>query len=265
MPRFYTTNIDLAINQEIVLESSLVSHIHVLRFKANQPVILFNGDGYNYHAVITMLTRNLAKAYIKDKSTNTSGTSDKLKINLAICLIANDRMDIVVQKATELGVAQITPVISKFSQRINPERLKNRLLHWQKIIISACEQCGRSTLAKIHMPVNFSEIVSDTHEMTYMDSSRSLSQASVGIGNDKLAYTKIICNQHNDDSEAIKLSSTANNLMILVGPEGGFSKEESTQAAKSGFISLQLGANILRAETASIASISSLRTMLHKW
>lgn len=247
MPRFYTTNIDIAINQEIALDDSVVSHINVLRLKVNQPIVLFNGDGHDYDAVITALNRNMVKVYIKDKSKNNSSMGDGLKINLAMCLIANDRMDIVVQKATELGVSQIIPVISKFSQRINPERLKNRLLHWQKIIISACEQCGRSTLPEIHMPVKFSELVNDNPE------------------EDKLTYTKVICNQHNDDSGAIKLPNVSNNLLILVGPEGGFSPEESMQAAKCGFISLQLGTNILRAETAAIASISSLRTMLHQW
>ncbi len=146
MPRFYV-NFPLEESIKIELPLNIVRHLQVLRLKLNEEITLFNGGEYEYSAIILSLERKKVTVQIL-KSYKVHNNS-QLKLTLAMAIIANDKMDLIIQKATELGVNEIIPIISERSQKINSKRLE----HWQKIIISSCEQCGRNSLTTIQQPI----------------------------------------------------------------------------------------------------------------
>ncbi|MFN7093957.1 MAG: 16S rRNA (uracil(1498)-N(3))-methyltransferase [Burkholderiales bacterium] len=234
MPRFYV-NLELAIAQEVTLPLAVVRHINVLRLRVGEEIILFNGDGYSYTAHLITATKRASAAYVHTKLA--VADSATVEIKLAICLIANDKIDLALQKAVELGVAEIIPVISERTQRLSPDKVLKRSEHWQNIIISSCEQCGRNVLPKLKQPLSLKQLLHDYQ-------------------NDEL---KVILTPH-DNSQALP-STTPTSLLVLVGPEGGFTPTEVKLALATGYQPLQLGNRIMRAETAVIAGITVMQTL----
>ena len=209
-------------------------HIQVLRLQPGAAITLFDGRGGEYEACILQMGRHTVAARID--SHQTLERESAVYSHIVIGMPANERMDWLVEKATELGVARITPLMTAHGVlRLNAERAHKRQLHWLAIAQAACAQSGRNTLPQIDVPQSWSAWLStlpqDDSGSRWM---LSLSAASMPLN--ALAQTQPV--------------------VLLSGPEGGLSREEETQALERGFLPVRLGARVLRAETAPLAVLS---------
>ena len=209
-------------------------HIQVLRLQPGAAITLFDGRGGEYEACILQMGRHTVAARID--SHQTLERESAVYSHIVIGMPANERMDWLVEKATELGVARITPLMTAHGVlRLNAERAHKRQLHWLGIAQAACAQSGRNTLPQIDVPQSWSAWLStlpqDDSGSRWM---LSLSAASMPLN--ALAQTQPV--------------------VLLSGPEGGLSREEETQALERGFLPVRLGARVLRAETAPLAVLS---------
>lgn len=231
---------DLEINKEYTLEDEVSHQIYkVLRLKIDDEIFLFNGDNVEYTTKITFVNRKKVTVLIID--TNDTNYESPIKINLAQALAKSQKMDLIIQKATELGVNQITPLISDHSVlKIKSDKIENKIDHWQKVAIAACAQCWRNSIPEVQEPINFRNYITSVKNQTNMllepssKNSKSLKQLEF------------------KSSEAIN---------ILIGPEGGFSNEEIDICINNGFHAISMGPRILRAETASITAIATLQAI----
>ena len=209
-------------------------HIQVLRLQPGAAITLFDGRGGEYEACILQMGRHTVAARID--SHQTLERESAVYSHIVIGMPANERMDWLVEKATELGVARITPLMTAHGVlRLDGERAHKRQLHWLGIAQAACAQSGRNTLPQIDVPQSWSAWLStlpqDDSGSRWM---LSLSAASMPLN--ALAQTQPV--------------------VLLSGPEGGLSREEETQALERGFLPVRLGARVLRAETAPLAVLS---------
>ncbi|MFT7287694.1 MAG: 16S rRNA (uracil1498-N3)-methyltransferase [Halieaceae bacterium] len=237
-PRFFSRESPGA-DGSLTLQAEPSRHIaKALRMQPGDALYLFDGSGQEYAGSIESVARDRVTV-----STGPGETIDRespLRITLAIALSRGDRMDLIVQKATELGVQTIWPVLSeRTGVRLDAQRLAKKRGHWERIAISACEQCGRNRLPDIDDAAPLARV---------------LEQASGEHGGESML--RLI--MHPTAGESI-LPAASTSLCLLVGPEGGFSDGEVDQALAAGFQSLQLGPRILRTETAPIAAISMLQ------
>lgn len=208
----------------------------VLRLSAGAGLTLFNGDGLNYPAIIDEIQRNSVKLSLGEPS-DPDNESD-LKITLVQAISRGERMDYCIQKATELGVAAIQLIDSaRVEVRLNEKRLQKRLLHWQSVVTSACEQSGRALVPRVEAPLSFQQWLEQKGEQPclVLDPMATLALTSVSL--------------------------SGKNLSLMVGPEGGFSEQEIQQAGVRGVERVSLGPRVLRTETAGPAAISVLQTL----
>lgn len=211
----------------------------VLRLKPGNTVVVFDGRGGEYPATVGLISKNGLELEVGEHDPREA--ESPLDLHLVQAISRGDRMDITVQKATELGVRHISPVLSERSVvRLDAARAARRLAHWRAIATSACEQCGRNRIPQIDSPVRLPEWLRDTpgesesRVVLQPGSSRSLE----GIAPD------------------------SGEITILVGPEGGFSEAELELVGSAGFAAASLGPRVLRTETAAIAAIAILQSRL---
>ena len=235
--RVYTDQ-QLAIGDEIALDTGASRHLTtVLRLKSGDNVILFNGQGGEFLAILNEC--NAKKVLVTVTDFDNISRESPLNIHLGIGLSRGDRMDWVIQKATEAGVTAITPLYTERTEvKLKGERAEKKMRHWQQVTVSACEQCGRNQLPTLNSPIALSDWLNN------IDADKKLvlhhrSQTSIRNLND-------------DD-----ISSTA----LLIGPEGGLSHQEIAQAEDKNFIPLTLGPRVLRTETAPIIAIGLLQSL----
>ncbi len=233
IPRLYTDQ-RLAPNDLITLDHDASKYLtRVLRMQTGHQLVLFNGDGYNYGAVIS----NVAKATaVTVTSCQPNPSESPLKITLVQSLGKGAKLDLVIQKATELGAHRISPISNERSvRRIPQDRTSRKLDHWRNIAISACAQCNRSTIPIIDPLADFNDwltaLDSDNVYLLHPEATHSFADIEL----------------------------TSPDCTLLVGPEGGFSDEEITQATATGITPLRCGPRILRTETAGFAAISILQ------
>ncbi len=236
IPRFYTEQA-LAPQQTVVLEPAPSHHLlKVLRLQPGDPALLFNGDGKEYRAVLE--SSKGKQAYLAVGGTSEPLRESRLHISLGQGISRGERMDLVVQKAVELGVNEITPLWTRRSQvQLSGQRLDKRLEHWRGIAQSACEQSGR-----VRMPA----------------CKPALALAD-WLGNSGSEGRGIIL-----DPEAVATLRDIEPLTrvrVLIGPEGGLEQEEVQSAAAAGFQRVRLGPRILRTETAALATLAALQTL----
>jgi len=230
LPRFYHPA-SLALHHNIKLSESAARHAGtVLRLHAGDELVLFNGDGFDYTAQLIEVTRKNVIATIKAQTQN--HTESPLHLHLVQAVAKPDKMDWVMQKAVELGVREITPVITKFcTLKVTDKKIS----HWEGIIISACEQSGRSIIPRINAVVTLEKFLKENN----------------------IQHGFIF------HPEATQLMSSIKNINqqchIMVGPEGGFHDSEVKLAEKHGFHSVQIGRRILRTETAALAALSLMQ------
>ncbi len=234
IPRIYIDTA-LIINETFSLPKEAAHHIgKVLRREPNDPLILFNGHGGEYHGHIVEVAKNNVSVLLTDYQKKESSSS--LSLHLGQALTRNEKMDFIVQKATELGVTAITPIITEFVNiHLDTKRVESRLEHRKKIIINAAQQCGRTCLPEIHSPIHLKNwLVLSKEEQGFI-----LSPAS--------------------DFSLHKIKIINTKVKLLIGPEGGLSLNEEQLAEQAGFSPIRLGPRILRTETASLAAITALQ------
>lgn len=233
-PRIYHDG-ELSIETEAQLSQAASHHlVKVLRVKTGDAIELFNGNGKNYHAIITSASHKQCSARVD--SVNNCNTESPLAITLLQGLSRNDRMDTTLQKATELGVNHIVPVICERSKfKLDKTRTEKKLQHWRQVVISACEQSGRCTVPNLHAPLSLNVAVSSVnqaHRFVLMP------QAPAGLVNDAVTH-KEVC--------------------VLIGPESGLTDNELELALQHQFTAIRIGTRVLRTETAGPAVIAVLQ------
>ena len=233
MPRFFCAH-PLQAGLSLDLPADTCRHIQVLRLQPGAAISLFDGLGGEYDARILQIGRHTVHARIDTH--HAIERESAVFSHVVMGMPANERMDWLVEKATELGVARITPLMTAHGVlRLNTERAHKRQLHWLGIAQAACAQSGRNTLPHIDVPQSWSEWLSTLNQ----DESASrwmLSLSAISAPLDALAKNQ--------------------RVVLLSGPEGGLSREEETQALERGFLPVRLGARVLRAETAPLAVLS---------
>lgn len=227
----------LSVDSQVTLTDDASNHlINVLRAKVDQPIVLFNGDGNEYGAHLSKITKRKSIATIDSKLS--ISIESPLNIHLGQGISRGDRMEWVIQKSVELGVSEITPLITeRCGVKLNQQRWLKKHEQWQKLIISACEQCGRNVLPTLHQPTVLSEWIQ-----------QSTNQIRLTL--------------HPRAEQAFRhVSMPASGARLLIGPEGGFSEQEIYQTEQNGFHCIQLGPRVLRTETAAISAISALQAI----
>ncbi len=220
----------------IELAEHTLRHVQALRLAPGDAVRLFNGDGCEYGAVLTEVTRRGARALVRDR--DAVDRESTLPVVLAQGVAAGDRMDLVIQKATELGVRSIQPVITHRSiVRLSAERQARRAEHWQNVAIAACEQSGRNRIPEVHAA------------LAWVDWLARLPEGGARI---LLAP---------DAEQSLRSLARPDSVLLLVGPEGGLAPEERRDAARYGFHPVRFGPRVLRTETAPIAALAALAAL----
>ena len=211
----------------------------VLRLRAGDTISVFDGGGSEYRATLSRITKNAATVNIGDLIE--TQVESNLRVHLVQGISRGERMDFVVQKATELGVKRITPVLTEYGVvKLDDKRAAKRREHWQKVAASACEQCGRVRLPLVDTPMSLKNWFGSPPEQV---------------------DTQLILRPGADKS-LCAISAPVTKVCLLIGPEGGFSDSEYDDAASVGFDAVSLGPRILRTETAATAALAILQS---KW
>ena len=236
--RFYSAE-TLKIGATIKLSENAATHAtRVMRLNVGDALTLFCGDGFDYECALMSVKKSEALVQVK-ASTKVENESN-LSITLLQGISAGDRMEYTLQKAVELGVTQIIPIKTERSVvKLSPERAEKRLEHWQNVVVSACEQSGRAKIPQVEAPISL------VHWL-------AVNTANI---NTRITLDPVATARLKD------LNKPQGNIELLVGAEGGLSKEELNQAKQHGFIGVQLGQRILRTETAPLAAIAAMQTL----
>lgn len=201
----------------------------VLRMTEGQALQVFDGSGVEYHGTLLEVGKKQVRVQLDEQFAGQPEST--LRIHLGQGLSRGERMDWAIQKATELGVAEITPIVSERCEvRLKDERAQKRQDHWQQIAISACEQCGRSVVPVIHPPLSLAEWLKQTE-----------------------ADLKLVLHPV---AEPLSSHPKPASLAFLIGPEGGLSEAEVEQAKAGGYHAARLGPRVLRTETAPVVALS---------
>ncbi len=247
MPRFYCAQA-LQTGVSIALPATAARHVQVLRMQPGQTITLFNGGGGEFQAVIEHMGRQDVRVVVGAHQAIEREAHHQ--VHLAVVMPANDRMDWLVEKATELGVQRITPLMSQHSVlRLQGERAEKKLAHWQAVAISACEQCGRNTLPEVEPLQNLSTwLQSDcVANLLNTQDGPSATQAAVLSLHPSTQSLREWSTEHQSTS-----------WLLLNGPEGGLNDDEDAMARAKGFAAVNLGNRVLRAETAALAALAYL-------
>ena len=239
LSRVYLDN-PLALNALISLSKEIAHYLsNVLRLRVDDELLVFNSQQGEFRARVIAVTKRAVDIELleKKRGVHDSARQTSLCVHLILGLSRGDRMDFAVQKSTELGVNEITPIYTEYGEvRLKPERVEKKLQHWQKIAISACEQSGRVDVPVIHKPISVMELsLGETVNKWMLEPS---------------------------GSDALPLCIAENNCVLLIGPEGGFSANEIDWAQGNDFQIVALGSRILRTETAPVAALAILQ---HKY
>jgi 16S rRNA (uracil1498-N3)-methyltransferase len=243
MPRIYTPQTFTA-SSSLALDAGAARHVQVLRMQPGDDLTLFNGQGGEYSAAIEQMGRSHVQVMVGVH--NSVEREASRAVHLAIGMPANERMDWLIEKATELGAASIQPLMTERSVlRLSGERAEKKLQHWQAAAVAACEQCGRNRVPVIHSPVTYQKWL-----VAYMESAPN----AINLG----AIKAVLSLQSN----ALPAAQWANHqpsqaaLLCLAGPEGGLSLAEESAAIAAGFSPITLGSRTLRSETAPLAALA---------
>lgn len=234
VPRIFTPQ-DIQPSSTFDLGEEASHHLlKVLRMSAGRELIVFNGQGGEYPAVISAASKKIATITVAEL--DPVERESPLVTELAIGISRGDRFDWVLQKATELGVSRIVPLFSERSEvKLSGERLEKRMGQWQKILIGACEQCQRNSLPELTSPQTVQDYVIAS-----------------------------LCEQrfvlHHRTSQSLRQLAAPTSVAILVGSEGGLSDPEIASAEDAGFLPLALGPRVMRTETAPVVALAVLQS-----
>ena len=242
-PRFYCPPPlfvpDLLKLDSLELPSTAAHHAsRVLRLRVNDAVHVFDGTGTELHGIISEI--NGKRVMLGKLQVSAVIRESPLSVVLAQAMCSSEKMDWVVQKATELGATAIQPVQTQRSvAKLSGERIEKRIEHWRAVVIGACEQSGRNVLPEIRAP-------------------QELSAWLAAMRDDPGSKFILAPDASTTLNEQIKPQAA---VTLLIGPEGGFSADEAKLAQQVGFIPVRLGTRILRTETAAIAGLAALQTL----
>jgi len=228
----------LAAGAQMELRGQAALHVtRVLRLGAGDKVTLFNGDGADYPSEINGLQKD--SVTLKVRSPVPARAESPLAITLVQGIARGERMDLVVQKATELGVTAIVPVATARSVvRLDADTRAKKLAHWRGVAIAACEQCGRATLPAIAEPADFESWLARPAQPETL---------------------RVLLSPHAEAS-LVATAAGAARIEMLVGPEGGLDDAERDLALTVGYRACRLGPRVLRSETAAVAALAVLQS-----
>ncbi len=238
IPRIYVP-LPLQPGRDVDLPAQAGEHLaRVLRLERGHPLRLFNGNGGEYTGEIASLAKRAVSARVLE-AVPAADRESPLCITLGQGIARGEKMDWILQKATELGVARIVPLITDRTEvRLDAERAEKRLMHWRAVIASACEQCGRNRLPELHEPLRLADwaaaIATEPGLRLALDPHGNASARNLTI----------------EDSAT-----------LAVGPEGGLSEHDLVTLQQAGFRGLRLGPRILRTETAGLAALAALQAL----
>lgn len=225
--------VELANRQTLSFDADASNHLaKVLRLQLGDEVIVFNGDGYDYPARLTRIHKKAVEADILDAIA--APNESPLALTLIQGISRSDRMDLTLQKAVELGCTRIIPAITEHSNfRIKAEVVRKKHGHWQRILQSACEQCGRARLPVLEAIQPLEQAMQYEAQLRFILDHRAAS--------------------------GLRPQTDVSSAALLIGPEGGFSEGERQAALSRGFQAVRMGPRVLRTETAAIAAISLIQ------
>ena len=228
LSRFFT-DATLSLGEHELPEAQAHYISRVLRMAEGDTLQLFDGSSTEFRGTLVEVGKKRVRVQLTESLAGQ--IESPLRIHLGQGLSRGERMDWAIQKATELGVTEITPVVSERCEvRLKDERAEKRQAHWQQIAISACEQCGRSVVPVIHPPMPLADWLKQTE-----------------------ADLKLVLHPV---AEALTSHEKPTTLAFLIGPEGGLNDAEVEQAKASGFHAARLGPRVLRTETAPVVALS---------
>jgi 16S rRNA (uracil1498-N3)-methyltransferase len=238
--RFYCP-LPLVSGQVVDLPPTAARHVQVLRMQPGHTLTLFNGEGGEFSAEVQHMGRSDVRVVVGEHRDIECEAA--VQVHLAVGMPANERMDWLVEKATELGVNRITPLMTERSViRLTGERAEKKQAHWQAVAASASEQCGRNRVPVIDMPERLEAWLA-----------RQTQQADVVHGVLSLHASTQPLNVLRDSAVG-----SAKSWVLLNGPEGGLTDTEDAAARAKGFVALSLGERVLRAETAALGALTLL-------
>ena len=217
-----------------VLNSDNSHHLNkVLRFPVGKNITVFNGDGFDYKALVQDAKKTTSLKIISKARNNSESTLD---LTLAQGIAKGEKMDFLIQKAVELGVTRIIPMkLERCVVRLSDEKVQKKIDHWQKIANHACEQSGRSVIVSVSDPVTLEGLLEEKGHNGFVLHHR----AQIGL------------------SQVQKTSKAT----ILIGPEGGLTEKEVSDSEVAGYQSINIGKRVLRTETASLAAIANMQLL----
>lgn len=221
----------------IELPDRATRHVQALRLRTDDAVMLFNGDGTEWHGTLSGLGRRGASvALIRQVAVE---RESPLAVHLVQGICAADRMDLVLQKATELGVADIQPIVtSRTVVRLSAERQERRHQHWQNVVIAACEQCGRNAIPTVQRGIDFTAWLAQPP----------------GEGPLRILLSP-------EGTMRLRDLAAPRGATVLIGPEGGLAPDERERAIAAGFVPVRFGPRILRTETAPLAALAAMQAL----
>jgi 16S rRNA (uracil1498-N3)-methyltransferase len=231
--RFFA-EIPLTPGNSIELPSDAAHHCsQVLRYKIDDPLSVFNGDGFDYSAKIKSISKKSCEIQILNKVSPEN--ESPINIHLIQGIARGDKMDLIIQKAVELGVSEVTPLFSeRCNVKLDSKRLAKKMQHWQKVMISACEQSGRAVIPKLNPAINIESL--------------QLSQDNISLILEPSA------------TESLTSFTSAKQFNLLIGPEGGFSERDLNSVKQTQIKPVRMGPRILRTETAGLSAIAILQS-----
>lgn len=223
--------------KRLVIEGTAANHItRVLRLRSGDELTVFDGSGGEFRARIEEFRKDAVVVCVDEH--RTADRESPLSLTLAQGISRGERMDWIIQKATELGATRIVPVFTKRSVvRLDDKQAERKLQHWRAITVAACEQCGRNRLPDLATPIDFFDVLPE----------------SVTPGATRLLLSP------GGDLRIDDLRDIQSGVTVLIGPEGGLDEVEKEAAIAAGFKAVRMGPRVLRTETAAIAALTILQ------
>ncbi|MDC1015918.1 16S rRNA (uracil(1498)-N(3))-methyltransferase [Candidatus Thioglobus sp.] len=216
------------------LDSDNSHHLNkVLRFPVGKNITVFNGDGFDYTALVQGAKKTTSLKIISKARNN---SESKLDLTLAQGIAKGEKMDFLIQKAVELGVKRIIPMkLERCVVRLRDEKVQKKIDHWQKIANHACEQSGRSVIVTVSDPVSLEGLLEERRHNGFV--------------------------LHHRAQTGLSQVQETSNATILIGPEGGLTEKEVNDSEFAGYQSVHIGKRVLRTETASLAAIANMQLL----
>ena len=257
MPRFHCP-VDLVAGTEIELPAGAARHVQVLRLQPGDGITLFGGTGTGsagaggeWDATVT----HMGRSNVRVRATAHHATEREAlrAVHLLAGITANERMDWLVEKATELGVASITPLLAERSVlKLRGERADKKLAHWQAVAVAACEQCGRNQVPQVHPALGLADWLKANPWSGGAAAAPASAQGSAATA------TRLLLSLRPGTRPLHAAAPGTGPVLFLSGPEGGLSPHEEELALQHGFAPVTLGSRVLRAETAPLAALAAL-------